>query len=327
MNFRTEIKEISCGFTISHVDKLVLVGSCFSNNIGEKLEKGKFETLINPFGILYNPVSIKNAFKLCFSAEETNQEELIFNNERFHSLKHHSDFSNVAAAAVVTSINERAKETKIFLKNAKVLFVTLGTAWVYRYNLTEEIVANCHKLPNHNFTKELLSVAAIKEALEELVYLVRKENSTIKIVFTISPVRHLKDGMIENNKSKSILNVAVHELLEEIENCHYFPSYEILMDDLRDYRFYKDDLLHPSEFAINYVWSNFRSCFFESDTINLIGEIEKIKRGIEHRSFNASSKEYKNFINRLITNIRALEKKHVTLNFSAELDLLNKSLL
>jgi len=276
-------------------DSVMLCGSCFVENIGKKLENACFNVLINPFGILFNPCSLAKSIENIIDNKPFTEDELIFHHGLYHSFSHHSCFSHHDATVCVEQINHAAAHAHQFLEKSKYLIITLGTAWVYRHRRSGTIVSACHKIPQQEFDKELLSVAQITELLSAMMQRLSEFNPDIRIVLTISPVRHIKDGFVENQQSKAALILSVKQLTENFENCSYFPVYELFMDDLRDYRFYASDMLHPSETAIQYIWERFRETFFTQETLQILDEAEKLYAASQHRPFHATSDEYQEF--------------------------------
>lgn len=299
MNFKTEVKIPTYPLSISHQDGIVSFGSCFSENMGQKLIEKRFDVLVNPFGILFNPISVANAINHCVENKVYQHEDLSCNKEVHFSFGHHSKFSGLDSEKVLTGINSSINEAHIRLKKAKVIILTFGSAWVYRHNETKEIVANCYKLPSSFFTKELLTIDDICLPISQSISRLIQLNPEIKIITTISPVRHWKDGVVESQQSKATLHLALKQINEQTENCVYFPSYEILLDELRDYRFYANDMLHPSDLAIEYIWKKFGEAFFEVETAQLNKRIEQINREKNHKPFNPNSDNFRSFANQL----------------------------
>jgi hypothetical protein len=318
MNYRTIVAPKDYDFQIFHQSNLLLIGSCFSENIGSKLISNKFNTLINPSGILFNPISIVNTLNDIIEEKEVGVKDLHFENGLYHSFAHHGRFSGPNSEEVLTCINQSREEATLFLKKTDVIIVTLGSSWTYRHNDTGEFVANCHKVPNKKFTKELLEVDFIVKKLQGVIDKLQAINSNLKVIFTVSPVRHWKDGAEENTLSKSILNVAIHQLARS-KAVYYFPAYEMVIDDLRDYRFYKEDMLHPNSVAVDYVWNGFGDAFFSSETLTLNKVIGKIGAAGKHRPFNSSANEYQRFLQIQLKNIADLKKKNPTINFDKEI--------
>ena len=284
---------------IDYHSKILLLGSCFSENIGNKLSYYKFQSKQNPFGILFHPKAIENLISRAIKEELYTEKELTFNNERWHCLDAHSSISAADKNVLLKNLNSALIHTKKQLKEATHVFITLGTSWVYRYSETNAIVANCHKIPQKEFSKELLSVAEVSKILEQCIALLKSINKTVSVTFTVSPVRHLKDGFIENTRSKAHLIAAIHTVINSENNTYYFPSYEIVMDELREYRFYNEDMLHPNTTAINYIWEKFVFSWFSREAQDTMQEVETVQRGISHRPFNEKSEQHQQFLKKL----------------------------
>ncbi|CAM1364815.1 GSCFA domain-containing protein [Tenacibaculum xiamenense] len=301
---------------ITYQSKLLLLGSCFSENIGDKLSYFKFQTVQNPFGILFQPKAIERLVLNSINEKKYEEDELFFHNEQWHSFDSHSKLSSPSKETLLENLNQSVSLTHNTLKNASHIIITLGTAWVYRFIEIDQIVANCHKIPQKKFLKEILSINDITKSLDALVSLIRSVKYDASIIFTVSPVRHLKDGFVENQRSKSHLTAAIHEVVDERKNIHYFPSYEIMMDELRDYRFYKEDMIHPNTVAVNYIWERFKNAWISEDIKTIMNTVENIQRGLSHRPFNPNSEEHKAFLKKLEQKIKALQGKlpHVSFN-------------
>ena len=295
---------------LDYHSKILLLGSCFSENIGNKLSYFKFQSKQNPFGILFHPKAIENLISRALKEELYTEKELTFNNERWHCLDAHSSISAADKNVLLKNLNAALIHTKKQLKEATHVFITLGTSWVYRYLETNAIVANCHKIPQKEFSKDLLSVAEVSKTLEQSIALLKSINKTVSVTFTVSPVRHLKDGFIENTRSKAHLIAAIHTVINSENNTYYFPSYEIVMDELREYRFYKEDMLHPNTTAINYIWEKFVSSWFSREAQDTMQEVETVQRGISHRPFNEKSEQHQQFLRKL-----DLKKENLLLRF------------
>ncbi|WP_237274371.1 GSCFA domain-containing protein [Tenacibaculum ovolyticum] len=281
---------------INYDSKLLLLGSCFSENIGEKLSYYKFQSVVNPFGILFHPKAIENLVLDAINKKVYTDDDLFFYNERWHSFDTHSILSAASKDKVLNNLNSINTTTFKQLNDATHIVITLGTSWVYRFIETDTIVANCHKVPQKKFLKEILSINEITESIEAIISLIKSVNKNVNILFTVSPVRHLKDGFIENQRSKSHLLSAIHNIIEPRENTYYFPSYEIMMDELRDYRFYSEDMIHPNKTAINYIWDKFFTSWTSEETQQTMSKVETIQRGITHRSFNPESEAHLKFL-------------------------------
>lgn len=283
MEFRTTIKPLVNRGSISHDRAVMLLGSCFSDNIGARLQNALFNVDVNPFGTLYNPASITSALRDLINCRKFSQKDLFEYQGRFHSFSHHSSFSGVDADSVVNCINEKIVLSSAQLKTASTIIITFGTAYVFECVKTQQIVSNCHKLPADNFNRRRMSVDEIVELWKEIIKDLKIFNPDVEIIFTVSPIRHLADGAHGNQVSKSTLLLAIDRLCNEINGLCYFPAYEIMMDDLRDYRFYASDMTHPSDVAIDYIYQIFSKSFFSEDTIALSVECEKVTRRLKHR--------------------------------------------
>ncbi|WP_299113093.1 GSCFA domain-containing protein [uncultured Winogradskyella sp.] len=319
MNLQTKIPLQPQRFNqIDYNSKVLLLGSCFSENIGEKFQYFKFQSLQNPFGILFQPFAIETLITNAINQKEYTEVDIFFNNEQWHCFDAHSQLSHPLKDGLLTELNKNIRKTYNFLKEASHIIITLGTSWIYRHIETDQHVANCHKVPQKKFLKELLSVNQISESLDATVSLVKSINPNAQFIFTVSPVRHIKDGFVENTQSKSHLITAIHQtlksnrLLSEAEG--YFPSYEIMMDELRNYRFYKDDMLHPNQLAIDYIWGKFASVWIHQNSEAIMDEVNAIQKGLAHKPFNPNSDTHQKFLFRLQENQEALESifSHIT---------------
>ncbi len=310
MLFRTEVFPKPYAHKIHLKDPVFLIGSCFSEHVGQKFQQNKFQTCINPYGILFHPVAMARAIREITEQKVYTQQNLLQHEEIWCSLHHHSSFSSPDANACLLKINERQKKSNTFLKQAKYAFITLGTSWVYEYLKSNEIVANCHKIEANQFKKRCLSEEEITQSLVSIIHDLISLNKEIQIVLTISPVRHWKDGVEENQYSKALLCVAIHKLVQKFpNNTYYFPAYELVMDDLRDYRFYEKDLLHPNQLAIDYVWEKLVDACMEDKTKEWMTEIEKINRNKEHKPFYENAKNHQAFLEKTQLQINQLEKQ------------------
>ena len=296
MIFKTEIQILPFDFKISHQDKIMMTGSCFAENMAGKIQSAGFRTYVNPFGILYNPASISKNIQAILYSKKYAGSDLFEYQGLYYSFDHHSKFSDSSQVDCIDKINKEVKYANDYLKDASILIVTFGTAFAYTLKKTGVVVSNCHKLPEKTFDRRRLSVNEIVEDWKYLIILLKQYNPDLKILFTVSPIRHWKDGAHENQLSKSVLLLAIDELIKQYTHCYYFPSYEIMMDELRDYRFYAGDMLHPSDLAIDYIWEKFSLAFFEKKTLALIDEWMKIKQALDHKPFNPDSEQYKEFV-------------------------------
>ncbi|MDR1369655.1 MAG: GSCFA domain-containing protein [Dysgonamonadaceae bacterium] len=295
MDFRTKITIPAFDFSIDHSDKIMMMGSCFAENIATSLLNSGFQTDSNPFGTVYNPQSLASGIRELLSGKKYADSDLFFHRGLFHSFSHHSRFSDISEESCLKNINTSLETSAGFLKNATIFIITFGTACVYTLESTGKTVNNCHKLPDNRFIRKRLSVADIVTDWELLLKDIKAYNPDLKLLFTVSPIRHWKDGAHENQLSKSTLLLAIDELVRQNNFCCYFPSYEILMDELRDYRFYAEDMLHPSPVAIDYLYERFSEAFFSTLTRSKIHEWENIQKALNHKPFNPDSEEYKEF--------------------------------
>jgi hypothetical protein len=284
---------------IDYQSNILLLGSCFSENIGDKLSYFKFQSTQNPFGILFHPTAIENLITRAINNKRYTEKEVTFNNERWHCLDAHSSLSSPNKQELLGDLNLGLGATKEQLAAATHIIVTLGTSWVYKHIETGITVANCHKIPQKKFSKELLSVTEVSESLARSIALIRSVNKNATVTLTVSPVRHLKDGFIENTRSKAHLIAGIHTVINSENNTYYFPSYEIVMDELREYRFYNEDMLHPNTTAINYIWKKFVSTWFSRESQETMQEVETIQKGISHRPFNEKSEQHQQFLKKL----------------------------
>lgn len=301
MQFSTPVNIDSQGLRINHGNRILLAGSCFTENIGNMLTDSGFLTKVNPFGITYNAISIADCIETCLSGIELSEDDLVYGNGLWHSWQHHGSFSNAGKAACLEACNNAVSETHGFLKDTDTLILTLGTSTVYQLAGSDTIVNNCHKFPAAGFKKRLATLEEQKTRYTELIRLLKTQNPDIRIIFTISPIRHWRDGYRENQVSKSILHMLVHELQNGFGNIFYFPAYEILMDELRDYRFYDSDMLHPSPVAVEYIWEKFTGAYFDDTTMNLVKEVGQWRKMSRHRPLFPESEEYARFLDKLQT--------------------------
>jgi hypothetical protein len=317
MDFHLEFSPKPFASLINHQHKLLLIGSCFTENISTKLKQHKFSVLENPNGILFNPVSISKSLMSYIENKQYTNADLFYENELWNSWQHHSRFSHPDQNECLRLINQSQKDANDFLKNADWVLITLGSAFVYE--LTDsEVVANCHKVPTDKFNKKLLCADDIISMLDEAIQQLQKFNAKLKIIFTISPVRHLRDGFVENNRSKAVLIQAVHQLVNQSEKLFYFPAYELVIDDLRDYRFYAEDMVHPNYAATNYVWDKFVPTCIDEPSQQLMKEINIINAAKNHKPFNPTSAQHKKFLKTNLEKINLLKQAYPYINFSEE---------
>jgi hypothetical protein len=309
MELRTTFTIEPSAEKITYNDQVMFIGSCFAFSIGSQMELGRMPVVINPAGAVFNPFSVCNTLDTISNRKEFVIEDLHFYDGTWLSFFHYTDFSSEDPLKVLEKINRRSKEAFEFLKHSRFLFITLGTSRVYKLRESGLIVSNCHKIPAEQFESKLLTVEEIVTLWSEQLDKLHSLFPELNVIFTISPVRHWKDGAHGNQISKSILFVAVEELLKHVTSPKYFPAYELVMDDLRDYRFYNDDMLHPSASAINYIWEAFTDCYFDNKTLNLWKEVAKISKALSHR-FNSESEIKKNyFAEKMIKQISDIKVK------------------
>ncbi|MFV0540901.1 MAG: GSCFA domain-containing protein [Aestuariibaculum sp.] len=306
--------------TICYHSNLLLMGSCFVENIGEKLSYFKFKNLQNPFGVLFNPNAIETLVDKAINKIGYTENDVFFYNEQWHCFDAHSKLSNTSKEALLKTLNKSVAATRIQIETATHVVITLGTAWVYRHKATENSVANCHKIPQKEFNKELLSVNEIAKSLIHITSKIRHVNPNVQLIFTVSPVRHLKDGSIENTRSKAHLITAIHQIVNQtslVKNSqlHYFPSYEIMMDELRDYRFYTEDMLHPNKTAINYIWEVFNTVWINDKSLPIMALVDTVQKGLLHKPFNPESRAHLKFLQNLEEKKQQLQKQFAHITF------------
>ena len=306
----------------------MLLGSCFAENMGEKFQYFKFQSTTNPFGIIFNAVSLEKLIRRCVENRQFTENDIFFHNELWHCYEVHSELSNPDKEEFLNNLNSIVESTHIQITSLTHCIITLGTSWVYRLRQAQSekdgIVANCHKVPQKEFTKELLSIIQTEESLESIVSLIHSINPNCNFIFTVSPVRHIKDGFVENTLSKAHLVSAIHSVLNQkfstsleltTQNNIYFPAYEIIMDELRDYRFYAEDMLHPNQTAIDYIWIKFFENYISESEFGLMNDICSIQKGLQHRPFNPNTENHQKFLKDLKTKMTTIEKKLPFISF------------
>lgn len=324
MEFFLPFQIQSFPFEISYKDKVLFIGSCFSEEIGNKMQDLKFNVLQNPNGILYDPESIAAALFSYIDNNPFNEKDIFELNGLWHSWKHHSVFSGTNKKEVLEKINTSRSRAHDFLKEAKFVIITLGTAFHYQLKNNNENVANCHKAPVDFFIKKLLSIEEIKTALLNAISALEIFNPGLEIIFTVSPVKHVRDGVVENTHSKARLIEVSHSVCEQKQNAFYFPSYELITEVLRDYRFYKNDLVHPNEAAINFVFEKFCDSLLDDPSKKIMAEIKKVLSAINHKPFFKESLEHQKFIAAQLKNISKIENDFPFINLSKEKDYFSK---
>lgn len=313
--FRTKIQLQPSKNKISYYTPVLFLGSCFTENIGNKMQDLKFPVLINPFGVLYNPASVLQSLEIILDKRDFKESDLGFFNEQWFSFYHDTEFSNSNKQKCLDHINVKLNQAREQFKDANYLIITFGTAWVYEYIKSGKVVSNCHKIPAKEFNRYKLGVEDIFVQWAKLLNRIEDYNPDLKVIFTVSPVRHWKDGAVQNQLSKSTLILAIHQIKKIFDNVEYFPAYEIMMDDLRDYRFYADDMLHPSNAAIEYIWQFFNDTYLDKETNEIIKEVQKIVQAENHRPLNPNTKSHEQFLEKLKLQKQQLTRKYPFLKF------------
>jgi hypothetical protein len=326
--FQTKIKMPLFHKQTGYRSPALFMGSCFTENIGKRMAELKFPVDINPFGILYNPVSVANGLQFLLDKKVFIGSDLIKHNGLWHSFYHHGRFSSPDADMALKSINSRIEYSSDFIRNAGILFITFGTSWIYESNATGEAVSNCHKIPEKDFRRFRLSVGEIVEHYRRLLPEIWKVNPQLHVVFTVSPIRHWKDGAIENQRSKSALLLAAEQIINGFgtDLCSYFPAYEIVMDELRDYRFYQEDMIHLSASAINHIWKLFTKALVDAESMNIADKVQKFNTAMNHIPVNTFTDAYLNFLKQTLEKAHQLQENFQYLNLSDEKILLEEKI-
>jgi hypothetical protein len=328
MIFRTEIEIPRSDFRIHHRQQHLLLGSCFAENIGNKLIDNKFKVDLNPFGIVYNPSSAAKILGMLWDRYDFSESDILFDKGLYMSLMHHSQFSHHDKAFFLDNLRQSALRSAKKLQQADNLMVTFGTAYVYSYKQSGGIVNNCHKLPASLFERRRLSVAQIVDEWSLLIQRFTNFRPGIRFLFTVSPIRHWKDGAHENQLSKSILLLAIEELQTLFpRNVHYFPSYELILDDLRDYRFYAEDMIHPNTMAIDYCWEKFDQTYFDEETRLISAQWRALSKALTHRPFRIDSDQHQHFLRETLAKMEHFASSYPFLNCQKEIDQLKTSII
>lgn len=309
MKFRTELPTIDFPEKISLNHPILTIGSCFSNTIGKKMTDNKQECLVNPFGTVYDPLSITRLLRMAIDDKQPDEATIVESDGVWKSLLLHSSFSGLSKDELSLKIKAKLMQVRKELKAAKWLMITFGTAFSYRHKELNQEVANCQKLPAKLFNKELVSHAALMKDFEEFYQKLMGFNPEISIILTVSPVRHIRDGLVENSVSKSILRILCNTLTRDLDGIYYYPSYELVQDDLRDYRYYEDDLIHPNNQANRYIWNHFSSSFFDTELRDFSKQWQAISASLKHRPFNPGTIEHQQFLKKLLIDLEALRDK------------------
>jgi hypothetical protein len=324
MDFSTPIQIPRSDISITHSTQIMLLGSCFSEHIGRQLFLHKFRVEMNPFGILYNPLSISQAIRRLLSGTPFSEDELIPHNGLYHSLMHHGKFSASTKEGCLKKISDRFVPAVHAFRYTTLFLITFGTAYAYRWKESGEIVGNCHQIPADKFCPVRLSVEEIVAEWEEVIGLIKSRLPQSVVLFTVSPIRHWKDGAHENQLSKSILHLAIDALQQRFpDDVRYFPAYEVMMDELRDYRFYEEDMMHPSSFAVEYIWERFSETFFSEETRRVNEEWSQIRKGLSHRPLYPETEAYRTFLAQLSRKLETFAARHPEISCEEERNLLH----
>ncbi len=319
MNFTTKVPIEKYQNLIDYNSRIISLGSCFAENMAEKFEYFKFQNSVNPFGIIFNPVSIEKLVNRIVNRIEFAEEDIFFHNDLWHCYEVHSELSNANKEDFLNNLNSILTDNFKIISNATHFIITYGTSWVYRLRQAQpdknSVVANCHKVPQSQFDKEILSVEIIGQSIKNTINLIQKINPNCNFIFTISPVRHIKDGFVENQRSKAHLITALQSLIFNMQSANYFPSYEIMMDELRDYRFYADDMLHPSQTAIDYIWIKFFENYISESEFSKMNQVCEIQRALKHRPFNPESESHLKFLSNLNLKISKIQEVLPSIKF------------
>ncbi len=316
MNFSTKISIPDSNYPIDYTSKIMSMGSCFAENMAAKFDYFKFQNSVNPFGIIFNPVAIERSIQRIVTKEKFTEKDVFFHNERWHCFEVHSDLSNADKEQLIQNLNEIIELTHAQITSLSHCIITYGTAWVYQNSASNQVVANCHKAPQNQFVKEILSVENITQSIQNTIDFIRSINTNCHFIFTISPVRHLKDGFEENQRSKAHLIAAIHSTHNsKFITQNYFPSYEIMMDELRDYRFYAQDMLHPSTTAIDYIWERFCESAINKNSFVVMQEVNSIQKAKAHLPFHPNAKSHLIFLESIQKKVETLQKTHPFMQF------------
>lgn len=303
-----------------------MIGSCFTEYIGTRMLEYKFDVDINPFGIVYNPMSVSQNLEIILSGKKYVKADLHNYQDSWISFDHHSRFSFPEPEICLREINRRIEYSHSRINTIQCLIITFGTAWIYKIAESGKLVSNCHKIPASFFKRELVKIDDILPVYKKIIDRLIRVNPSIRIIFTVSPIRHWKDGPVQNTVSKSILILTIHELFKSFNCIEYFPAYEIALDDLRDYRYYEEDMIHPNSQMTGYIWDKFCHTYFEDETFEIMKEIGKLKNALKHKPFRPGTAKHIEFLNNQLDLVRRLKQKYPCLNFSDEENYLEKQL-
>jgi hypothetical protein len=324
MEFRTIIEKQNPDFKINQNSKILTIGSCFSDVLGSYLQKNKMDCLINPFGVVFNLFSIANLLERTINLNEMEEGLILTNDEVFFHYDYHSENRSETKEGLIEIINLKQKEVFDFISKIDYLILTIGTSWVYQLTDNNRIVSNCHKQNSSLFKKRFLDLSDHLAIFEKIYFLVKNINPDLKIILTVSPVRHIKDTLTLNNLSKANLRLACDSFIKKFKSVYYFPAYEIMMDDLRDYRFYNSDLIHPNETAERYILDLFSQWYFDENLQEFIKEWQKINVALNHRPFNPKSSKHQEFLKKMKEKLKPYDNQ---IDTKKEMDLINQHLI
>ncbi len=332
MDFRLELNIKPFEKKIHWADRIFLIGSCFTEHISKKLSINKFTVCENPHGILFNPISIETALKNYTSNKQYQADDLFFHNELFGSWDHHGQFSQPTIADTIKGMNENVSTANKALLQSNWIIITLGSAWVYQTTdlaplQTGLVAANCHKMPAQYFHHRLLSLIEVNHSLKNIVDIIQSINPHAQIIFTISPVRHHREGLVENNRSKALLISAVHEMVQAFPQVLYFPAYELVIDDLRDYRFFAEDMVHPNYQATQYVWEKFVEACIDADAKKGMQQVAKIMGAKNHKPLHPTTKQHQDFLRKMLAETQIMQSQYPFIDLSEELEYFEKSMI
>ncbi len=314
MLFTTQIPIKESNRKIDYSSKVVSLGSCFADNISGKFNHYQFQNTVNPFGTIFQPLALAKIIRFAVAQKTFAPADTFHHNEIWHSFDAHSSLSDTNQQQLIATLNEATTRLHAALSAATHLVITLGTAWAYKHNENGDYVANCHKVPQREFSKELLSIARIAESLEDIIASVQSVNPSCYTIFTVSPVRHIKDGFVENQRSKAHLIAALHHTLASA-SAAYFPSYEIMMDELRDYRFYAEDLIHPNKTAVDYIWERFKETNIDEHAYAVMDKVNSIRNGLAHRPFNPDTTQHRAFLEHIRNEMDNMQSEFPHMSF------------
>ncbi|MCU0446594.1 MAG: GSCFA domain-containing protein [Microscillaceae bacterium] len=305
--FRTELIPQASNWQIDLKAPILSLGSCFADTMGNRLKTNKLQVLTNPFGVIFNPISLSKLLTMSLENQSPQPEHFVMNQGLWYHYDFHSDWVAQEPEILKQNLENQLVSVQDFLQNSEFILLTLGTAWVYELLESAQVVANCHKQAGHLFQKKLLTVEAIVSDFESVFQKLKNYNPRIKIILTVSPVRHLKDTLELNSVSKAVLRLACYQIMSQLPDIQYFPSYEILLDDLRDYRFYAADMLHPSAVAEDYIWQKFGQTYFSRATLDFLQKWEKLAKALQHQPFQMDSPAHQKFLQETLKKLEDLK--------------------